>query len=389
MAHCCITHERKMIKVTLREKAIAKGRRSLYLDFYPAVPHPKTGKPTRREFLGIYIYEKPKDSLKKLSNSQTLRFAESVRQKKENELNKPEIYTEFEKQQLRIKRAGEKNFVSYFQDLVNKRKGSNSQNWASALKYLEAYTGGILIFADITVEILEDFKMYLLTTPSFKTKDKPLSQNSASSYFNKIKVALKQAYKEDILQTYINAKIKTIPEKETRREFLTMEELNKVAQTPFPDDLLKRASLFACLTGLGFAEVRNLTWGDLSLIKKDQTLMISSRQKTEKDNYLPISEQALEICGEPGDPATTVFTGLTYSVVARKVKELISNAGIDKDITFHCFRHTYATLQLTHGTDIYTLSKMLGHSSLKTTQVYAKVIDETKRVAANRITLTF
>ena len=62
-------------------------------------------------------------------------------------------------------------------------------------------------------------------------------------------------------------------------------------------------------------------------------------------------------------------------------------AGITKNITFHCARHTYATLQLTLGTDIYTVSKLLGHKELRTTQIYAKVIDDKKKEAANKIKL--
>jgi hypothetical protein len=98
-------------KVTLRQKKISKGRQSLYLDFYPAIPHPETGEPTRREFLGLYIFEKPKTPIDKQHNKETLQLAEQIRQKQENLLNKPEIYTEYEKEQLRKKGKGEQCFI--------------------------------------------------------------------------------------------------------------------------------------------------------------------------------------------------------------------------------------------------------------------------------------
>jgi site-specific recombinase XerD len=103
---------------------------------------------------------------------------------------------------------------------------------------------------------------------------------------------------------------------------------------------------------------------------------------------LPISEQAFKLLGERKEPTERVFEGLIYSTNLNKhLKRWILRAGITKDITFHCFRHTFATLQLSHGTDIYTVSKMLGHKDLKTTQIYAKIIDDTKRKAADKIKL--
>jgi hypothetical protein len=110
------------IKVKLREKKISGERHSLYLDFYPAIQHPETGEPTRREFLKMYLFDKPKDFIDKNHNKETLQIAEQIRQKRENYLNKPEIYTGYEKEQLKIKEQGEQNFVCYFKSLADKRK---------------------------------------------------------------------------------------------------------------------------------------------------------------------------------------------------------------------------------------------------------------------------
>jgi hypothetical protein len=188
------------VKVKLRQKKITKGRKSLYLDFYPAIINPKTGKETRREFLGLYIFEKCKGPFDKKHNTDTTRIAESIRQKRENTLNKPEIYNGFEKEQLRIKELGEQCFVEYFRKLTNKRYGSNHSSWASTLKFFETFTNGSIKFKDLNVPFFEDFKNYLLNANSNKSKKVKLKQNTASSYFNKIKAALKQAYKDDILQ---------------------------------------------------------------------------------------------------------------------------------------------------------------------------------------------
>lgn len=375
-------------KVTLRQKKISKGRQSLYLDFYPAIPHPETGKPTRREFLGLYIFDKTKTPINKQHNTETLQIGESIRQKRENFLNKPEIYSEYEKEQLLRTELGEQCFVQYFTKLGNKRKASNHDNWVSALNYLDDFTNGKLKFADLNEKFLEDFKEYLLTTKSKKSDKTTLAQNSAVSYFNKVKAALKQAYKDGILQSDLNAKVKPIKAAETRREYLTIEELNKLVKTPCNNDLLKRAALFSALTGLRFSDIQKMTWSELEYIEGQGYFLNFSQKKTKGIEYYRISEQAVSLLNEKGEPVAKVFEGLEYSAYHNKhLFQWIGAAGITKDITFHCFRHTFATLQLFNGTDIYTVSKMLGHKDLKTTQIYAKIVDDTKRKAADKIKL--
>jgi len=380
-------------KVSLRQKKISKGRKSLYLDFYPAIPHPETGEPTRREFLRLYIFEKPKTPIDKLHNTETIRIAESIRQKRENFLNKPEIYNQYEKEQLRLRELGDLCFVEYFRRLANRREGSNHLSWLSALNYLGTFTNGKLKFADLNQKFLEDFKDYLLTTKSNRSNKTTLSQNSAVSYFNKVKAALKQAYQDGILQYDLNAKVKPIKAVETRREYLTIDELNELAKTPCNDVLLKRAALFSALTGLRFSDIQKMTWGELEYINGQGYFLNFSQKKTKGVEVMPISEQAYSFTKGTENPKDMlqdrlVFEGLKYSAYHNKhLYQWIGAAGITKDITFHCFRHTFATLQLFNGTDIYTVSKLLGHKDLKTTQVYVKIVDEAKRTAANKIKL--
>ncbi|CAM1366121.1 Tyrosine recombinase [Tenacibaculum litopenaei] len=380
-------------KVSLRQKKISKGRKSLYLDFYPPIPHPEKGKPTRREFLRLYIFEKPKTPIDKLHNTETLNIAQSIRQKRENFLNKPEIYSQYEKEQLRLKELGEQCFIEYFTKLANKRKASNHDNWVSALNYLDTFTNGSLKFTDLNQKFLEDFKEYLLNTKSNRSNKTTLSQNSAVSYFNKVKAALKQAYKDGILQYDLNSKVKPIKAAETRREYLTLDELNKLVKIDCNNPLLKRAALFSALTGLRFSDIQKMTWSELEYINGQGYFLNFSQKKTKGVEVLPISEQAYSFTWGTENPKdmpqyNPVFEGLKYSAYHNKhLFQWIGAAGITKDITFHCFRHTFATLQLFNGTDIYTVSKMLGHKDLKTTQVYAKIVDEAKRTAANKIKL--
>jgi integrase len=375
-------------KVKLRTKPISGNRHSLYLDFYPAIAHPETGEPTRREFLGLYLFDKAKSPVDKQHNKQTLQLAEQIRQKRDNHINKPEIYTGYEKEQLRLMERGEVNFVEYFKLLADKRKASNHDNWISAYHYLQTFTKGNLKFSDLNESFCNDFREYLLTTKSIKSSKATLSQNSAVSYFNKLKAALKQAYKDGYLKIDLNRNIEPIKQAETQRNFLTIEELNNLVKTDCQNILLKKAAIFSALTGLRFSDIAKLIWGELEFIDGNGYFIRFKQQKTKGVEMMPISKQAYSLLGERKEPNDKVFGGLTYSAYSNKhLYQWIGASGIKKDITFHCFRHTFATLQLSKGTDIYTISKMLGHRELKTTQVYAKIIDQTKREAANKITL--
>lgn len=378
------------VKVTLRQKPISKGRTSLFLDYYPPITHPETGEPTRREFLGMYVLDKPKNPQEKMHNSETLKIAEGIRQRKENILNKPEIYSAYEQEKLRIKELGELCFVEYFSKLADKRKASNHDNWLSARNYLIAFTNGKLKFADLNEKFLNDFKDYLLTTQSIKSAKTTLAQNSAVSYFNKVKATMKQAYKDGILQFDLNERVEPIKRAETRRNYLTLEELNRLAKTPCNNPLLKRVALFSALTGLRFSDIKNLVWGQVQDSREGGKVLLFTQQKTQGVEDLPISEQAYEMMGEPGKKTDKIFPGLNYSGYENKhLYQWIGASGITKDITFHCFRHTYATLQISMGTDIYTVSKLLGHRDLKTTQIYAKIVDKLKHDATNKIKLDF
>lgn len=365
-------------KVHLRQKAITKGRKSLYLDFYPPTEHPQTGIKTRREFLNLYVFDKPKSVFDKTHNAETLQLAQSIRQQRENQINKPEIYNGYEKEQLRIKELGAVNFIIYFKKLTDKRDGSNVGNWNAAFKYLVAFTGDMLKISDLNLKLCNEFKEYLLNTK--------LTNNSAQSYFNKFKAALKQAYKDGYLQTDLNAKVQQIKAAETQRNFLTLDELNRLVKTDCQSQILKQAALFSALTGLRFSDIEKLTWNEVEFIEGNGYFIKFTQQKTQGVEMLPISNQAFSLLGSRNKHNTKVFEGLIYSDTLNNMLNVwVKNSEITKKITFHCFRHTFATLQLTNGTDIYTVSKMLGHRELKTTQVYAKIIDSTKRKAANNI----
>ena len=149
---------------------------------------------------------------------------------------------------------------------------------------------------------------------------------------------------------------------------------------------MKRAALFSGFTGLRFSDVQTLTYSEVRGVAGKYYLQFT-QEKTAGAEILPISDQAKELIGKLGKPDELVFKNLKYSSLRSFFIGWLSKAEIYKNITFHSFRHTHATLQIEFGTDIFTLSKMLGHKSLKSTQVYAKIVDKKKSDAAKRIVL--
>lgn len=317
-------------------------------------------------------------------------IAEQIRQRRENELNKPEIYSESERELLRLKEKGEQDFVTYFKSLMKFRKGSNYSNWDSALNYLEDYTGGSVKFVDLNAQYLNGFRQYLLNTKSKRSDKQKLSINSAMSYFNKVKAALKQAYEEEYLKVDLNRKVKGIKEEETEREYLTPDEIEALWNTPFELDKYKKATFFSILTGMRFVDIQKLTWGEVEQFDEVRYNIKFRQQKTKGSEVLPIPEQAFMLLGERKEPNDKVFEGLKYSAyINEKLSDWVKNAGIKKEITFHCFRHTFAVIQLLNKTDIFTLMKLLGHRDLKTTLIYAKIADSMKNEAAEKMNFNF
>lgn len=379
------------VKVTLRKKPISGKRHSLYLDFYPAVINSESGEKTRREFLGLYVFDNTRNPLDKVHNTNTLSIAEQIRQKKESEFNKPEIYSTLEQEQIKKNKKQDGDFIEYFKKLAEKKNLSNSFLWLGSCDFLKLHKGNTLKFSDIDTELCDGFKFFLETTKSKKSDKMQLSENSIKTYYDKFRSALKQAYKDGYLSENIAEKTNAVKQAETHRNYLTLEELNKLVKTNSKSPEIKIQALFSALTGLRRSDIQKLIWEEVQHVDNSGYVIRFKQKKTGGSETLPITEQAFGLLGERKQSFEKVFSLIekTNQRDNRYLTQWVLDAGISKKITFHCFRHTFATLQLSSGTDIYTVSKMLGHKDLNTTQIYAKIIDETKRTASNRIKLDF
>lgn len=376
----------KNINVTLRKRKLPSGKITLYLDFFPPIYNTKTREFSRREYLGLYLVPKPKNGFEKAMNSENLHKAEIICANRFNEVNKQQIYTPFEQERLRLKEIGERSFIQYLKQTAESRTGNNAEIWKYAIIHFEKFLKNEeILIQDIDITVIEDFREYILKAKCLRKKNQFLAQNTALSYFNKIKAALRKAYKKGFLQTDVNAAVESIKEQESQRNFLTMEEASRLFRTPCKKEIVKRVCMFSLLTGIRYSDIAKLTWEEVQYSKSEGYYIRFKQQKTDRPVTLPISQEAFEFLGEKLDQHKRIFYNLKKWDVDRLLPIWVKDASIEKHITFHCFRHTYATLQMAAGTDIFTVSKMLGHKNIKTTQIYTKIIDEKKRETTNKI----
>lgn len=198
--------------------------------------------------------------------------------------------------------------------------------------------------------------------------------------FGNLKAMVNNAIKLGLIP---NTNLKQVTEKrpQTHREYLLKEELELLDRTPCRKPNVKNAFLFCCFTGLRFGDVKALTFASV------QNNQIEIRQQKTGDYvYIPLSEQAKKYLPEfSGNLEEPLFGHLADGTVHAAIREWVATAGITKHVMFHTSRHTFATLALTYGVDIETVSSLLGHTSIRVTQIYAKIISKKKEEAINKL----
>lgn len=368
-----------MARVTIRMRPLENNRKSIYLDFAPPIRNPKTGKMQRFKFLKVFIYDKPADKLQRRHNEETMEMVEKLRSERQLDLQNRQYG-------FISDRVRSSSFIDYFNEYVTSKQKQPNDNLVMSLRYFTEFVGFDITFFEIDEFLVTDYKNYLLSGPAIGQRGKSIKHNTAVNYFAKLRTVLKRAYKKKLITEDLYQIVSPIKWGETNRESLELEEFQILADTPIKSNVVKRAALFAGLTGLRFSDVNTLIWSEVRGLAGKYALQFV-QEKTEGAVTLPISDLAVSLLGKPGKPNEKVFEGLTYSTMRYYFPKWLEDAGVTKNITFHSFRHTFATLQLELGTDLFTISKMLGHKSIKTTQIYTKVKDKMKAEAANRIKL--
>lgn len=361
--------------VTLRTRPLKNGMLSYYLDYYPGYRDQETMKTIRHEGLNIYIYANPKNERERNFNATMSEKAEAIRCRRfESIVN--DRYDFFDRHKLKA------DFLEYYRRQLRK----HDQKWEFVYHHFYNFVHGKCTFEEIDIDLCNKFREYLLNAKQLR-RDGRISKNSASGYWSTFRGLLKILYRNQLIKTNINDFLDKIETEDTPKDYLSVEELYKLAETPCKKPILKTASLFSCLTSLRISDILSLQWHEIVDFAAGGKCVHTITQKTKTEDIIPISDEALQLIGYSPEKTGLVFKGLKRSWTQHPMKEWIREAGITKNITFHSYRRTYATLQGAAGTDIRTIQSNMAHKSITTTQRYMKVVDSNKREASNRISL--
>lgn len=378
-------------QVTLRARAGRnKGSQSLYLDIYADGVR-------SRKFLGLYLIpvRTPED---RITNSTTLDSAEAIARERANDIVKGKAGIKEIKSKISLL-----DWIQHTADeLRDKAKAAGRSECNSArqiekgMLHIEAYIKErygkkVITLGAVDRDFCIGFGEYMRTAEGRKnkhTEKKPLSSASKDIYFKLLSTALNKAVEAGKMTSNPMASInrrKILGDVQSpERVYLTGDELQKLSSTPCRRSDVRRAFLFSCMCGLRWSDVKALTWGEVK--QSGESFWIETRMvKTQQMLYLPLSQDAIALTPERNDAPDSahVFVLPTLDCAESVIAQWVKDAGINKHITFHCARHTFATLLLTMGGDLYTTSKLLGHKNISTTQVYAKIVDEKKAQAVN------
>lgn len=385
--------------VRLRAKKLANGNQSLYLEKYEGYEvigkNEETGKNkinSKRsyEFLNLYLIPENTNA-DTTANKKTLDIANKIKAQRIVDI-------QINDSGLAIRKKTKVNLVSYVEQIAKKaladtnNKRSEYYTYNSLAYHLKAYKGDNWNINDIDKHYIYGFIEYLRTAKNgnFEGKEEQptISKNTAHKLFAKFNTALKKAVIDEIItenpmqKVDDKAKPKTAPSK---REYLTQDEIKKLIDTDCKRPDIKNAFLFCCLVGVRFQNAKNIKFADI--VDEDTGVILKYKQiKSGTYEYLPISDEALKFVpdrteAKPGDKVFHLPKNETTNDV---IREWTATAGITKEITFHCSRHTAATLNLSLDTPIETVSKLLGHTKIATTQIYAKIMDKKKIEAVNK-----
>ena len=378
----------------LGAKVLSDGRESLFLDYYfgyQKVFSDKLGKEVmrkdrKREFLKLYLWQAPRTPMERQNNKETLELAKKIRFERGQQLLE-------DVEGYRLKKNREINFLDYFQN------------------YIEKYTKKDYRMVEVA---LHRFKDFLNETPEYnkfakKIKPEQITKDMVEAYteylqsrsvgegaksiYARFKKVVKYAIEHDVMikNPCMGVVIK-VDEQQLKKDVLSLEEIQLLVKTHYENENpnIRRAFVFCLYSGLRFCDVKDLTFANVDYYNK---LLKFEQNKTKGHSassgvVIPLNDDLLRLIGNPETPNDrdeNIFKLPTYESCSKSLKRWVKRSGINKKISWHCARHSFAVNILNNGANIKTVASLLGHSGLKHTEKYTRAIDSLKQDAINSL----
>jgi integrase len=368
-------YTKENVKIQLVDKV--DGRKSIRLEIY------LNGKRTYERIHDLFIIPEDSDAAIK-KNKATLNKVEKIRKQRQKEINQSKI--DVVETQTDTGKILLSEWIAKFTEIQKARGIRSTQDLTRIARYIRLY-GKDIPLVDVDKAYCLGFIDYLrseYTMPNGEHLSSKSCFNILGNFSTAMNVAIQEGYISVNPVTLIPSSDKFKP-LEHIREYLTIEEVQMLIDTPCEHPEVKQAFLFACNCGLRYGDIESLTWNDIN--KDGEHWTVATKiSKTQRIVHIPLPLQAIKWMPKKSSNSDKVFPTLRYDNVQKYIPIWAEKAGItNKAVTFYVSRHTYATMLLTLGADLYTVSKLLGHTSIRHTQRYAKIVNKKKDDAISKL----
>jgi integrase len=320
--------------IRLRMKELANGNKSLYLDIY------RDGKRTY-EYLKMYLIPETDHNARR-QNETTMAAANAIKSKRIIQMTNGEAGIENREKVFLL------NWMETYKENQAKRGKKDGDQIRVTIRILKDFAGERMTMNQIDKAFCQEYIDYLLT--EYRPKGKQVSNFTLHTYYRILNGALNAAVRAEVIKVNPFTKINNsdkIRLPESKRSYMTIEEVRALIATPMKNEAIKQAYLFSCFCGLRISDIIGLKWKDV-FVDRGQYRLAVSMQKTKEPIYLPLSPEALKWMPERGDKTAEdhVFDLPTQTVINAHLKTWAKAAGIDKRFSFHMARHVESSLSL-------------------------------------------
>lgn len=338
----------------------------------------------KRECLHLYLIANPRDPMQRQQNRDTIELARRIRWEREQEfLQNREGY--------RLRKERKVSFLDYCQQYIDSYTKKDVRMIALARNRFSDFLSANSVLVpkqmtaeEITPDLIRRFVDYLHT----RSKGE-----GAKTIFKRFKKIVKSCMEAGYLKSDPCKGIMCAADEDVlTKDWLTMDEVQQLIATHYPQEnvMVRNAFIFCLYTGVRWCDVKDLAFANIDFSAK----MLRFEQNKTKGHsskswvYIPLNDGLLKLVGQPpkgmGKEAP-IFRLPSYESSSKSVKYWVKKAGIDKHISWHCARHSFAVNILNNGANIKTVSSLLGHSSLRHTEKYTRVVDKLKEDAINSL----